>query len=237
MRKQATKLKKIIDDFFCKHDAIINSAEYDKIRGKLYELLCLSKTVKFLEKLFGAQVILENVDSNNFANFKSKPGKIDSKMSFFKVIIDNQYFELHTNIEFETHSSKFINNVTKIDHALYHEIDILLIEGECENGTRPEPEKIVLGIECKSGQHINKSTIREVIGLKNELSIFTESTTQYSKLKTRKGNKIPIKTIPPTLFWLVFRDRMGKRKYKNGPNLYGVRLMYWPSPKADALKS
>ena len=186
-------------------------------QGKVYELYCLAKTVEFLQSHAGVSVRFVGRD----VDFKSSPGKIDRTKSHFIISGHRSDLELHTDIEVQTLSSTDV--VGAPDLSSYHEIDLVLVE-HAQHGQRPAHDQIVLGVECKSHANFKKKILREVLGVRRELSLLNFASSKLHAFLL--GQPREIRANPPSEYWLAFTDPKGER-YRSGPAVFEIQFEHW----------
>ena len=145
----------------------------NSLQGKLYEAHVLATICKNLVIKEGLKVKL--VNGTNLI-LKQKGGPINRNYPYFEVYDKNGMFgELFTDIEFLTLSYDLkYQHIPKLkpQYADYHELDIALLKPNC-NG-RPLHSEIYIAAECKNVSFNKKSTIREILGYRRELSFYTK---------------------------------------------------------------
>lgn len=212
--------KKEVDLFFQTYGLKANPKALRRERGKVYELYCLAKTVQFLKKFppISISFMGDSVD------FKASPGKVDRTKSFFIISKNGQDLELHVDIEVRTLSSTL--PVGAADRSAYHEIDLVLVK-DAQDGYRPAHDQIVLGIECKSHGSFHKWFLRQVLGVRRELSLLTPK--RPSELGLFLGEYRAVRAYPASECWLAFTDPMGMR-YRHGPKAFGIKFKHRSPP-------
>ena len=211
---------KQIDAFF---EGFAVNARPDLVRrgpGKVYELYCLAKTVEFLQSHAGVSVRFVGTR----VDFKSSPGKIDKTKSYFVISGHGWTLELHTDIEVRTLSSTHVAGAP--DLSSYHGIDLVLVE-RAQNGQRPAHNQIVLGVECKSQANFEKEILKQVLGVRRELSLFGVAPSSLQALLHGKYHNIYAN--PPSEYWLAFTDPKGGR-YRKGPTMFAIQFKHWCPP-------
>lgn len=213
--------KNMVEDFFDNHGRNVRPSLVRIGKGKVYELYCLARIVKYLDGLTGVSVRLQDGRAGTTVDFKSSPGMIDRSRSHFVVDGMGPELELHTDIEVETLSSSLPRSAG--DLSAYHEIDIVLVEG-VQSGRRPRVDQIVLGVECKSQVNFKKDVVRQVLGVRRELSFYREPSER--RLMPPHGGPQLINADPPSEYWLAFVDPKG-RLYQSGPAEFGIEFLNW----------
>ena len=214
--------KKEIGSFFKQYGICVNKP-YNKIsKGKIYELYCLSRVVEQLKK-YGYNVSIQSRFRS--IDFKASPGKIDRNKSYFTAHARNGVvFEIHTNIEVMTLGIDLnYSNLEHQDLSAYHEIDIVVIEQGLSG--RPRYNQLILGVECKADAHFRKPILKQVLGIRRELSLL--SRLLPSKLAQAVGKYFPeIRANPNSEYWLAYIDPKGDR-YKASPATFGIKFNNW----------
>lgn len=213
--------KKMVEDFFDSHGADVHSSLVRTGKGKVYELYCLARTVEFLDDRDSVSVRLQGGRAGTTVDFRSSPGMIDRNRSHFVVDGMGPELELHTDVEVETLSSSLPRGAG--DLSAYHEIDLVLVEG-AQSGQRPRNNQIVLGVECKSQANFKKDVVRQVLGVRRELSFYREPSSR--RLRPPHGGAQFIVADPPSEYWLAFVDPKG-RLYRSGPAEFGIEFLNW----------
>ena len=209
--------KKSVEDFFDRYGRNIQPSLVRTGKGKVYELYCLAKTVEFLRGLPGVSVRLEG----STVDFKASPGMIDRSRSYFVVDGIGPKLELHTDIEVRTLSSSMPGGAR--DLSSYHEVDLALVVG-VEDRQRPAHYQIVLGVECKAQANFEKDIVRQVLGVRRELSLLGLPARRW--LIPPNGGPEFINANPASEYWLAFVDPKGAR-YRSGPAQFGVEFLHW----------
>jgi len=184
--------------------------------GKLYELFVLSKLIEDLSQR-GYHITF--VGSK--IKFKAGPGMVKQSDSHFDVHYQGQvHFQIFVNIEVKTIGSQ---NCKSQDLSCYHELDLAVLSAGTSG--RPSHDLVALGVECKDVATMTKSIVREVLGLRRELSLLTEH--QTSTLSSfMNTHQITVPADPPSEIWLVFSDHHGLN-YQNSPEFFGIKLECW----------
>ena len=208
-----------VNSFFKTFGANANPQLLRSPKGKVYELYCLAKTIEFLRR--HQQVRVQFVGKT--VDFKASPGKVDKTKSYFVISGKGPSLELHTNVEVRTLSAA--TGVTGPSSC--HEIDIALIE-HAQNRQRPEHDQIVLGIECKAHALFKKRIVREVLGVRRELSLLRLGLSRLRAFLV--GQRHCIRAEPASEYWLAFTDPRGN-KYRPGPRVFEIKFKHWlPDP-------
>jgi hypothetical protein len=184
--------------------------------GKLYELYVLSRVVEELRaRGFGLQF------RGTTLKFKASPGKIKVSDPHFELAApDGRTLWLFVDIEFETFGSKQPTGGN--DQSRRHEVDIVVVT---VNGGYPSYDQIAFGVECKAVAKFTKSIVKEVLGVRRELSLLTD--VQQSTL-TQCGGSPPVgvRANPPSEYWLAYTDIAGDQ-YKSSPSAFSIEFLHW----------
>lgn len=183
------KAKKRISDIFHK---LGNARRKDATRllsgniqsGKLYEAWVLAEVIKNLVNKEGFTVRYVNSVK---LKLKSSPGPINHSYPHFLLEKNSQTLaRLWTDVEFRTLSSH--NNSSSVSSpGEYHELDIMICDHDAID--RPSPDQIWLGVECKNREKSTKGMLREMLGLRRELSLL-------QGMNTTKFKKWPLTHVP-----------------------------------------
>ncbi len=186
--------------------------------GKLYELFVLSELIKDLSlRGFGITFI------GTTLKFKGGHGKIKLADPHFEVSNPQSKstdWRIFVDIEFETLGHQ--HNGGPCDKSCRHELDVVVTKATIGY---PLYSEIGLGIECKAVAHFEKELIKEVLGVRRELSLLTQPP-QPSSLTTSGG--VPptfVPANPPSEFWLAFIDGRGS-SYSKSPSAFGIELRH-----------
>lgn len=251
------KLKELFNEF---GPIIRGSLDCPDDDNKIYEVYCVYKLLKWVDKKYdvtinycGDNEVMKikrhggGIDKR-FAYFKI----IDNNDKSVNL-------EVHMNVEFRTLSLYLkpngiwdidtLNNPTTPNkfsitekmkeisegesennkyYSFCHEIDIILVKDY--EILRPRFDQIVLGIECKHHSVMRKNIIREMLGVRRELSIFASSKNDC-KIDVIFNHKNPKKmhAVPSSLYWLAHRNA-NVLKHKHGPGIFDVEMKHWKLP-------
>ena len=198
---------------------------YNKfMKGKIYELYCLSRVI---ERLKQNKFKISIRTQSRSIDFKASPGKIDRNKSYFIVnaLQTSSTFEIHTDIEImamePVRRSQHMQEHK--DRSACHEIDIVAIYPNLSG--RPRYDKLILGVECKSDVHFRKSILKQILGIRRILSLHRkESLSLLAKIVGR--NSPIIRACPRSEYWLAYVDPKGDN-YKHNPSLYDIKFHHW----------
>ncbi len=139
--------------------------------GKLYEAHVLSVLLERLNRTEGFRIVLVN---SQFIPLKSAPGPVNTRYPHFDLYRDGvKVAELWTDIEFISLSYALSGTSDPLTNGDYHELDIVIIDPGVSG--RPRHDQIWLGVECKETDYAKK-LLKEILGIRRELSILTDST-------------------------------------------------------------
>ena len=209
--------KKEVAAFFQNYGVNVDPSKVTSGKGKAYELYCLAKTIEYLKSIPGVSVRFVGTS----IDFKNSPGKIDKSKSYFVVSGNGRALELHSDIEVMTLSAAYGRGVT--GRSAYHEIDLVLAFAP-QDGQRPSHNQIVLGVECKAHANFKKEIIRQVLGVRRELSFYTRKP-KLSRLAAL-GEPGGVSADPASEYWLAHVDPKGTR-YRAGPEVFGIKFKHW----------
>ena len=222
MAYSASKTKYKIKSYFNNHYSTIKrKIVFPEDEGKIYEIYCVTRLLAWLEKRYN--VTIQYCGKNNM-KFKAGGGPINRKeYPYFKITdkCSNRFVELHTNIEIETLGSSMYNGPNK-DLSFMHEVDIVLIEEGVNCGDMPTHDQLLLGIECKAHAKLRKGVIREVLGVRRELSYCQHNhITKIDTIFSSKKSALCVPAVPSSIYWLYTID-LNAMRYKISPKQFGV---------------
>lgn len=185
--------------------------------GKLYELYCLSE---LLAELAANGFRLRYVGQPT-AVFKAGPGFINPTDPHFKVHFRARLVgEIHLNIEFTTLGSH-LRSVS--DFSGYHEIDIVVVKPGTTG--RPNPSEILLGIECKAVANFGKRILKEVLGVRRELSFLSQVGNRSLLTSICPSRAVHVPATPPSEYLLFYIDPKGDQ-YAQSAAAFGIALRH-----------
>lgn len=216
--------KSKIESYFNNHYSTIKrKIVFPEDEGKIYEIYCVTELLDWIDNRYN--VTIQYCGKNNM-KFKAGGGPINRKeYPYFKITEkrSNRVVELHTNIEIETLGSSMYNGPNK-DLSFMHEVDIVLIEDGVNCGDMPTHDQLLLGIECKAHAKLRKGVIREVLGVRRELSYYRHShITKIDTIFSPKKGALCVPACPSSLYWLYTIDS-NARRYKISPEQFGIDI-------------
>jgi hypothetical protein len=186
--------------------------------GKLYELYVLSRVI---QDLATRGFICTFIGSS--LQFKAIPGKLKTSDPHFEITPPKQgttLLYLFVDIEFDSLGS---HHVSVSDKSLRHEIDIVVVD---VNAGYPSCKNIALGVECKAVANFSKSILKEVLGVRRELSLLDRAN---PSVLSQCGGKpaVAVPANPASEYWLAYIDPAGD-SYKESPAAFGVEFRHMP---------
>ena len=186
--------------------------------GKLYELYVLSLVVEDLANR-GFTLVFKGKS----LQFKGGHGKIKKADPHFEITAPQSNTPsryLFVDIEFETFGS---TQISVTDKSLRHEVDIVVVD--IDQGY-PTHANIDLGVECKAVANFMKSILKEVLGVRRELSLLTaQAPSSLSVLGGAPPVYVPAN--PASEYWLSYIDPAGD-SYQESPQAFGVQFKHMP---------
>lgn len=216
LKRARRELRSLIQRFEGRRAA---NAEVRKLTaGKLYEFYVLSRTI---EELRGRGFTISF--SGKILELKQSPGMIHTGDPHFEIRhpATGQRFNLYTDIEVRTLGSTITGSTGLCS---YHEIDIVVVfEGVTG---RPSHEEIALGVECKSHAKFTKSIVKEVLGIKREISYYLRHGSRSILAIAARQMAPVVPSNPPLEYWLCYADPKGDH-YRVSPSAFGVEFKNW----------
>lgn len=187
------------------------------LKGKLYEAEVLSIVIENLVNSEGLQIVLRG---SSRIELKVSGGPIDRSFPYFQVYKDGRLFgEIFTDTYFSTLSSLATLPRPEI-RGDYHELDILVLQPGVSNGHRPDPDEIMIAIECKN-TFLHKSIIREALGVRRELSMLANSQfTGFGHWPCQTTN-----ALPPSIHMLYVKNTRRVPDFEQNLKVYGIILV------------
>lgn len=143
--------------------------------GKAYEAYVLGLVCERLH--FDEGLSLRLVGGTKIA-LKSSPGPINTSYPHIEVFQGTQHIaNIWTDVEFKALSA-IKSGKNSLSLGDYHEMDIAVVVPNA--AARPTPEQVLLLVECKNTGY-QKSLLREILGIRRELSVLSHpSPTSFS---------------------------------------------------------
>lgn len=211
-------LEKLIKRYEGKRAKLPDEEEKKKLkRGKLYEFFVLGKVLAELaSRGFSIQLRGQVLD------LKQSPGAIQPHDAYFVATAPGGgTFHVRTDIEVRTLGSEITSTSSLCS---YHEIDIVVVDAGATG--RPSYQAVALGVECKSHEKFKKAIVKEVLGVKREIS-FYHGEPLPSWLAAALGQATPeVHSVPPLEYWLAHIDPEGAN-YAHSPSAFGIEFKNW----------
>lgn len=136
------------------------------VASKLYEVRVLAE---LLGKLRAAGYLLSAV--NGTYGLKASPGPINPIYAHINVRLRGVHVaNIWTDVEFVGLSSHLLaKRSLPLKRGEYHELDVLICDPTAVG--RPRSNQVYVGVEAKHWAHIPKKLLREVLGVRRELSM------------------------------------------------------------------
>jgi hypothetical protein len=185
--------------------------------GKLYEMYVLSDLV---DELTSRGFKLSFVGTS--LKFKGSPGMIKTTDPHFEMKRPGSAsvdYRIFVDIEFDTLGQ---NISGAMDDSRRHEVDIVVTTA---TSGYPRHDEIVLGVECKCVANFSKALVREVLGVRRELSYLTNPPRQSLLTQAGGSPSIQVAANPPSEFRLAYIDPKGMN-YEDSPRAFGVDLKH-----------
>lgn len=226
MTLDQAEAKKAISTFFNTHKACMKATLAKSAGGKIYELYCLARTLEWLRYTYGVSIRLEN---GAMVNFKASPGNIDRSRSYFVVTKYGASLELHTDIQVQTLGASCVGG--SVGKSGYHEIDLVLVDPSVLDGEMPRHSDVALGVECKSNAKFEKGIVKQVLGIRRELSLLCDPTRSeldrvFGPSRHLRGYSTHVRAYPPSLYWLTYIDQSGD-EYAGSPEFFSIEFKHW----------
>jgi hypothetical protein len=101
---------------------------------------------------------------------KSSPGPINTSFPHIEVFKNNGHIaNIWTDVEFTAYSA-FQSRKKSLSFGDYHEMDLAMVVPNA--ASRPTPDQVLLTVECKNTGY-QKSLLREILGIRRELSLLS----------------------------------------------------------------
>ena len=194
--------------------------------GKLYELYVLCRVLTdlkdrgFVLRFVGSAAPKGTAAARHSTlKFKASPGMIKMADSHFEIDCPDDTAAQHylfVDIEFDTLGSS-INGATDLSRR--HELDIIVTPA---TGGYPTWAEIVLAVECKAVANFDKGIIKEVLGVRRELSLVRGEVLSSLSVLAGDSDKV-VPAFPPFEFVLAFIDPRGDN-YAQSPMSFGIEF-------------
>jgi len=187
--------------------------------GKLYEAHVLSRVIEALATQEGYTIRLIN---STFLPLKSAPGPINRGYAYFELHRGGSLrAELWTDVEFLSLSCDQRGKRYTPDFGDYHELDIIVATAGLSG--RPRHKDIWLGVECKNTASYTKNLLKEILGIRRELSFVTDA--QTTRFSSWPRNTVP--ADPPSCL-MVYTTDSSVRSYSGPGEMFGIDFLYEP---------
>jgi hypothetical protein len=187
--------------------------------GKLYEAWVLANVIKNLVQKEG---FLVRFVGGTKLKLKSAPGPINASFPHFELERKGVVVAcIWTDVEFTSISCWKSGNGPK-SPGDFHELD-LVITDESASG-RPTPDQIWLGIECKNREKSTKGMLREILGVRRELSYLSPFSKTH--FKTWPMASVPADPASCLMFYSV--NSSPSIDWKSPSNHFGIAFEYLP---------
>jgi hypothetical protein len=223
MNKQA--VKKRIEALLRKFVAASSQSAYSSViptsmtAGKLYEAHVLSRVIEALATQEGYSIRLIN---STFLPLKSAPGPINRSYAYFELHRSgNLRAEIWTDVEFLSLSCGQRGKRYSPDLGDYHELDIIVSSPGLSG--RPQHSDIWLGVECKNTGTYGKNLLKEILGIRRELSLLTNE--QSTRFANWPRNTVPAN--PPSCL-MVYTTDSSIASYSGPGETFGIDFVYEP---------
>ena len=224
-----------INEFFDEHMKPGETLRFPRDVGKVYELFCLSKLLQWIKERYDVKIRLSSPNSQTRKqeiSFRSGAGPINKgKFSYFVISgSTGALLEVHTDIQVSIMNLSQPNG--RVDSRSTNEIDIVVVRANAKDGCPVDPNDLILGIECKlrGNGGIEAGTIREVIGVRNEISDRThgENKSNIDKILKAfpKKKERTVRVRPHSEYWLAQIGENAK-KYKERLKQAEIVLRMW----------
>ena len=188
------------------------------LTGKLYEASVLAEVIEKLVTVENLTVRLAG--SGKYLKLKQKGGPISRDYPYFRISQGGQPFaELFMDIYFTTLSSSRRSGAPGSRRGDFHELDLALLVPDVKS--RPEPEEILIAIECKNTT-LQKSTIRELLGFRRELSMLSGA--EDTGFTNWPADTIP--ADPPSIHMLYTTHGSILSHYRENCEVFGIKLVH-----------
>jgi hypothetical protein len=187
--------------------------------GKLYEAHVLSRVIEALAIHEGYSIRLIN---STFLPLKSSPGPINRKYAYFELRRDGiLHAEIWTDVEFLSLSCNQRKKQYAPDLGDYHELDIIVTPAGLSG--RPSYDDIWLGVECKNTATYAKNLLKEILGIRRELSYLRDDgPTHFTNWPRRLVPAYPASCL------MVYATDSSVKSYSGPGETFGIDFIYEP---------
>jgi len=153
--------------------------------------------------------------------FKASGGPINLSFPYFELWLGQNgvKFRLWTDIQFWSLGSLVLGLTDK--KSGLHELDLIIVPEQSSG--YPSVNEIALGVECKSNAKFGKWILKQVLGVRREMSLRTGPS--RSALST-PSHLVEIPARPNSEFWLTYIDQDGDN-YKHSAEFFGIEFKHW----------
>jgi hypothetical protein len=186
--------------------------------GKLYEAYVLGLVCNELASREGCKLVLHG-GATKIA-LKSSPGPINPTYPHIEVTKNGVHIaNIWTDVEFTSMSAQKSGKMS-MSYGDFHEMDIAVVLPNCS--PRPFPSEILLAVECKNTGY-QKSLLREILGIRRELSLLTGS-------KPTAFSAWPRDHVPadPSSCIAVYSTDPAVLNYGSPGQFFGIDFFYEP---------
>lgn len=185
--------------------------------GKIYEAYVLGLVCQNLKLKEGLVSTLVGASS---LTLKSSPGPINSAYPHIEVTKQGRHVaNIWTDVEF-TALSAARQGKKSLTNGEFHEMDIAVVSPNCH--PRPYPNEVYLVVECKNTGY-QKSLLREILGVRRELSLLTDSQPSFFSAWPRQD----VPAEPPSCI-AVFSSDPSVSKYQAPGHFFGIDFFHEP---------
>jgi hypothetical protein len=187
--------------------------------GKLYEAHVLSRVIEELATHESYAIRLIN---STFLPLKSAPGPINRSYAYFELRRSGSLrAEIWTDVEFISLSCGVRGQAGSPSPGDYHELDIIVSDKGLSG--RPLYDQIWLGVECKNTATYTKNLLKEILGIRRELSFVRPP------IPTRFANwpRSAVPAEPPSCL-MVYTTDSSVSSYAGPGETFGIDFVYEP---------
>ena len=154
--------------------------------------------------------------------FKSAPGLIKAGDPHFRVYLSTSKAAelwIYVDVEFKTLGARMSGAADLSDR---HEADIVVVHRDFTHlpPAIPDHDDISLAVECKDVANFSKSILKQVLGVRRELSYVPRAERSSFLCQLGIGHS-KVRANPPSEFCLAFTDP-GGNKYTQSPRAFGI---------------